>query len=94
MNVLDEVLVGSDGQMQLAVCGVKFKVNCAVVGRCLTCLTMRYGTASRNFLTRTLLLDSVRNRMPWPSHSAFVSLLMSLSWIQIRILDGFMFITE
>lgn len=54
---------------------------------------MRNGTFSRNFLTRTLLLDSVRSRIPCPSQSAFVSLPMSLSWIQIRILDGFMFIT-
>lgn len=46
------------------------------------------GTASKNLFTRRLLLVSVRNLFPWPSHRTRCSFPISRLWIHILILEG------
>lgn len=52
--------------------------------------TITKGTASKNRFTFGFELISVRNRLPWPSHTTLDNLPTSLSWIQIRMFDGLM----
>lgn len=46
------------------------------------------GTASKNLFTRRLLLVSMRNLLPWPSHRTCCSFPISRLWIHILILEG------
>lgn len=52
-------------------------------------LTMTCGTAARKRLTRPLLLACWQRRCPWPAHNMRVSLPMSFSCIQMRMVDNF-----
>lgn len=63
--------------------------NCNHASFLLSLLTMTCGTAARKRLTRPLLLACWQRRCPWPAHNMRVSLPMSFSCIQMRMVDNF-----